>query len=632
MQATSLQLYQRLLTYTSQRKAILIFALVAIALSGIFEAGLFALLKPILDKGFFDKDPSFIQMMPYVLIGVFLVKSLFAFLGNVGMQFVAQKVIQTLRQQMFDRLVTLPLAEYDKNSSGSLLSKLTFDVNQLLTISSFALVTLIKDSAAIIGLLCVMFYNSWKISIAIFLVAPFIAMTLRIVSKRLRKLSYLAQEEMGNLNHITEETIRGNKEIKLFNAYDFIKERFSRTNNQLQRVNVKIMVASEIASPLVQLLIVFCVAGIISYGASQIQENQNTPTASITSNEEIAQAKSLLTSNGYIISEAPSSSTGETASKKPIDKDTGLTPGAFLATLAAMVGLLNPIKRLTRLNESLQRGLAGAESVFKLIDAPIEKDIATHHNPEKLPLNIRGDIHFDQIGFKYAEDLPNIFHNLSIHIRPQETIALVGASGSGKSTFANLLAGFYSPTEGKILIDQYNLADLSLRDFRQHISYVSQHVVLFADSVANNISLGDPNPDREKIILAAKNANAWDFIEKMPDGLGSQVGENGSRLSGGQRQRIAIARALYKQAPILILDEATSSLDTKSEFDIQESIKILSKDTTTLIIAHRLSTIEQADRIIVFEQGEIVETGSHHELLEKNNIYANLYRLGEEKP
>lgn len=582
MQTSSLQLYKRLLTYTTQRRRILIFALIAIALSGMFEAGLFALLKPILDKGFFDKDPSFIQMMPFILIGVFLVKSIFAFLGNVGMQFVAQKVIQTLRQQMFDRLITLPISEYDKNSSGSLLSKLTFDVNQLLTISSFALVTLIKDSAAIIGLLAVMFYNSWKISIVMFIIAPFVAIILRVVSKRLRKLSRKAQEDMGHLNHITEETIRGNKEIKLFNAYSFVRDRFHRTNNQLQRVNVKIMVASETASPLVQLLIVFCVAGVISYASHQVS-------------------------------------------------DDGLTPGAFLATLAAMVGLLNPIKRLTRLNESLQRGLAGAESVFELIDAPIERDIATHHHSDKLPLNINGNIHFDDISFKYGADLPNIFSHLSINIHSKETIALVGASGSGKSTFANLLAGFYSPTQGKILIDDYDLADLSLRDYRNHISYVSQHVVLFSDTIANNIALGDTNPDLNRIIEAAKNANAWQFIETLPEGINTQVGENGGKLSGGQRQRIAIARALYKKAPILIFDEATSSLDTKSEFNIQESIKVLSRDTTMIIIAHRLSTIEHADRIVVFEHGQIVEMGTHKDLLEKNNIYASLYRLGEEK-
>lgn len=582
MHTTSLQLYKRLLSYTNKRRKILIFALVAVALSGVFESALFALLKPILDKGFFEKDPSFIQQMPFILIGVFLVKSIFAFLGNVGMQFVAQKVIQTLRQQMFDRLITLPIAEYDRQSSGSLLSKLTFDVNQLLTISSFALVTLIKDSAAVIGLLCVMFYYSWKISLTMFLIAPFIAIILRIVSKRLRRLSHRAQEDMGHLNHITEETIRGNKEIKLFNAYDFVKDRFHKTNNQLQRVNVKIMVASEIASPLVQLLIVFCVAGVISYASQQVS-------------------------------------------------DDGLTPGAFLATLAAMVGLLNPIKRLTRLNESLQRGLAGAESVFKLIDAPIERDNPTNHQAEHLPLKITGAIHFDKVSFKYGDDLPNLFRDLSINIQPKETVALVGASGSGKSSFANLLAGFYSPTEGKILIDHYNLADLSLKDYRHHISYVSQHVVLFSDTIANNIALGDPNPNWDRIVEAAKSANAWNFIKEMPEELNTQVGENGSKLSGGQRQRIAIARALYKKAPILILDEATSSLDTKSEFNIQESIKVLSEDTTTIIIAHRLSTIEQADRIIVFERGQIVEMGTHQELLEKNNIYASLYRLGEEK-
>lgn len=576
---TGFKLYKRLLGYTNRYRTVLIIALCGVALSGVFEAGLFGMLKPILDKGFFDKDPTFIRWMPALLIGVFFIKSIFAFLGNVGMQWVAQKVIMTLRKEMFARLITMPMSEYDKTTTGSLLSKLTYDVNQLLTISSFALVTLIKDTATIVGLLFVMFYNSWKISLIMFLIAPFIAIILRVVSKRLRKLSHSAQESMGELNHVTEEAIRGHREIKLFNAYDFIEDRFNRINRRLQQVNVKIMVASEAASPMVQLMIVFCVAIIISYAASQVEPG-------------------------------------------------GLTPGGFLTTLGAMVGLLNPIKRLTRLNESLQRGLAGAESIFSLIDAPIEKTKSDSISSKNLEYEIEGKILFDNVDFFYHED-KTVFSKFNLEIKPKETVALVGASGSGKSTFANLLAGFYLPQEGDIWIDDISLNSLPLREYRHILSYVSQNVVLFADTIANNIALGEGEYSRDKVIQAAKNANAWEFIEQMPEGLDTLIGENGARLSGGQRQRIAIARALYKNAPILILDEATSSLDTESEYYIQEAIQVLSQNTTTIIIAHRLSTIENADRIIVFDQGQIVEMGTHSELLEKNNIYARLYRLGD---
>ncbi len=306
----------------------------------------------------------------------------------------------------------------------------------------------------------------------------------------------------------------------------------------------------------------------------------------------------------------------------------GLTPGGFLTTLGAMVGLLNPIKRLTRLNESLQRGLAGAESIFSLIDAPIEKTKSGSISSKNLEYEIEGKILFDNVDFFYHED-KTVFSKFNLEIKPKETVALVGASGSGKSTFANLLAGFYLPQEGDIWIDDISLNSLPLREYRHILSYVSQNVVLFADTIANNIALGEGEYSRDKVIQAAKNANAWEFIEQMPEGLDTLIGENGARLSGGQRQRIAIARALYKNAPILILDEATSSLDTESEYYIQESIQVLSQNTTTIIIAHRLSTIENADRIIVFDQGEIVEMGTHSELLEKNNIYARLYRLGD---
>lgn len=571
--AKSVALYRRLLSYTFRHPFILIGSMLAIALSGLSEAGLFYLLKPILDEGFVGQNRAFIQIMPWLIVGVFLLMSLFSFLGNIGMQWIAQKVVNILRSEMFDKLLTLPLKEYNKSTSGAYLSKLTYDVNQLMTISSTALVTLIRDVATIIGLVTVMFIHNWKLSLIIMLITPFIALLLTTLAKVLRSLSRTVQSEVGELNHITEETIRGHREIKLFSAYEAVAKRFRAVNHKIRKLNLKIMVFTELASPLSQFLLVVCVAILIRYSSQQALEGS-------------------------------------------------FTVGGFLSMLAAMIGLLNPIKRLTRLSEALQRGLAGAESVFALIDAPLEEN-----NPRHPIENFKGRITFEGVSFSYNDDGRKALDGIDLTIDEKETIALVGASGSGKSTFANLLARFYLPTEGQILLDGVPLNEIDLHQYRSYISYVGQNVILFADTIANNIGFGTPNATREEIIWAAEQANARTFIEEMPDGFETLIGQDGARLSGGQRQRIAIARALLKDAPILILDEATSSLDNESEHAIQEAINALSADKTTLIIAHRLSTIEHADRIVVFKGGEIVESGTHEGLLAAEGEYAKLYQI-----
>lgn len=573
LNSESITLYRRILSYTFKYPLILVTSVIAIALSGAFEAGLFWLLKPILDEGFVGKNAEFIAIMPWLIIAIFLTMSALGFAGNFGMQWVAQKVVMALRGEMYQKLLTLPQTNYDRHPSGSFLSKLTYDVNQLLTISSLALITLIKDTAIILGLLVVMFIQNWKITLMVLTMAPFIYFVLRYVSTRLRNLSRTIQSEMGELNHITEETIRGHREIKLFSAFRIMSERFESVNRRLRQLNMKIMVSSELSSPLSQVLLVICVAVVIWYASTQTVEGD-------------------------------------------------FTVGGFLSLLAAMIAILNPIKRLTRLNEALQRGLAGAEGVFELIDSPSEENRGTTHLTE-----LKGEIEFKEVYFNYEGTERRALNGISLKIEPKETIALVGASGSGKSTFANLLARFYLPTSGEILIDGYPLNTLELENYRSFISYVGQNVILFADTVANNISFGSEDYERAEIIQAAKHANADQFIQLLPKQYDTLIGEDGARLSGGQRQRVAIARALLKDAPILILDEATSSLDSESEYAIQEALKPLSKDKTTIIIAHRLSTIENADKIVVFDQGKIVEMGTHQSLLEANGYYAKLYRI-----
>lgn len=571
----SLGLYRRILSYTLIYKTTFILAMIAIAFSGLLEAGLFYLLKPILDEGFVGKNLAFIKLMPWLIVGLFILMSTLSFFGSMGTQWVAQKVIETLRYKMYCQLLTLPQADYDRETTGGYLSKLTYDVNQLLNISTTSLMILIKDSFIIIGLVVVMFVQNWKISAFVILTSPFIYLVLTKLARRLRSLARRTQSQMGALNHIAEESIKGHREIKLFSAYQEMEGRFAKINRDIRHLNMKIVVAAELSSPLSQVLLVICVAVVIWYASIQTVQDE-------------------------------------------------FTVGGFLSLIAAMIALLNPIKRLTRLNEQLQRGFAGAEGVFELIDAKKEPNESQYQFSQ-----IRGDIQFAGVEFSYENTQQKALKGVDLHIKPQETVALVGPSGSGKSTFANLLARFYQPTKGEILVDGINLTEVDLVNYRHYISYVGQNVILFADTIEKNIAFGQPSATKEEIVKAAQYANAYEFIQNLPQGFATLVGENGAKLSGGQRQRIAIARALLKNAPILILDEATSSLDTQSERLIQGALEHLSQDKTTIIIAHRLTTIEYADRILVLSQGQIVEEGDHQSLLKKRGVYYELYQTSQ---
>jgi len=570
----SKDLYFRLLRYVRPYIRIFALSILGTAAAAATEPMIPALIKPLLDGSFVEKDPHMIRLMPVLLVTVFIVRGIANFIGSVGMHWIAHRVVMDLRDAMFNRLLTLPTRYFDDHSAGNLLSRLTYDVSQVMTATTQALVTLVKDGLAVIGLLGWMLYLNWKLSLMAFLIAPGIALIIRVVSRRLRRLSRALQELMGDLTHVIDEVLQGHKVIKIFGGQNYEQDRFHRVNNRVRQFSMKLVAASEASGPLVQLLAVFALGAVIYFASLQSMADQ-------------------------------------------------ITVGGFVSLFGAMAMLLAPIKRLTKVNEQLQRGLAGAETIFALLDQPPEPD----HGTQTLG-RARGEVRFQNLSYRYHSEGAEVINNLSLDVQPGETIALVGPSGSGKTTLMALLPRFYEPVSGDILLDGTPIQQLRLADLRANIAYVSQDIVLFNDTVAANIAYGAGFQASElEITQAAEHAHALEFIRELPEGLHTLIGENGARLSGGQRQRIAIARALLKNAPILILDEATSALDTQSERKVQEALDTLRQGRTAFVIAHRLSTIENADRIAVLDQGRIVEIGNHAELLAQNKLYASLYRM-----
>ncbi|MDE2089934.1 MAG: lipid A export permease/ATP-binding protein MsbA, partial [Gammaproteobacteria bacterium] len=486
---------------------------------------------------------------------------------------VANKVVMDLRVLMVHKLISLPAVYYDNNATGNLMSKVTYDVTQVTSAATNVLIVLVRDILTVAGLLGWMVYLNWKLSVVALLVAPVIALSIRMVSLRLRGLGQALQKTMGDMNHILEEAISNNKVVKVFGGQTYEAGRFREVINWARRYAVKMTSTSTANVQVVQFIAVLALTVIIYFASFQSAANQ-------------------------------------------------ITVGGFVSFMGAMAMLFSPIKRLTRINEQLQRGLAAAESVFTLIDEASEPDRGTVAIGRA-----KGGLEFRHVGMTYPGRGEPSLKNINLSIAAGETVAIVGASGSGKTTLVNLIPRFYHPTTGQILLDGVDIETLRLADLRANVALVGQDVVLFNDTVAANIAYGPLSgaPEAE-IIAAAEAAHAMEYIEKLENGLQTLIGEDGVRLSGGQRQRLAIARAILKKAPILLLDEATSSLDTESERHIQAALNELRKDHTMIIIAHRLSTIEHADRIVVMQNGEIVETGTHAALLKKNGVYANLYR------
>ena len=567
-------LYFRLLGYVQPHWRMFALALGGMVLTAATEPLFPALMKPLLDGSFVARDETYIRWIPIALIGVFLVRGILTYLTSYAMAWVSNRVIHDIRVAMFDRLLQLPTRYYDNQSSGALISKVAYDVNGVTSAATGVLTVLVRDTLSVVGLLAWLLYLNWKLTLVTLIITPGIALVIKLFSKRLRRMSEESLKAMGRITHTLEEAVECHKVVKIFGGRSYELRRFDRANLELRGYNMRQTIAASATVPIVQLFAALALAIIISIALQQSAANE-------------------------------------------------LSVGGFVSFITAMLMVLQPLKHLADVNAPLQRGLASAASVFELIDQATEPD-----NGRKDLGRARGAIEFREVSFAYAGGRRAALDRVSIAIAPGETVALVGPSGGGKTTFVNLIPRFYLPDSGRILIDGVELPEITLSSLRANTALVSQDVALFNDTIAANIAygaLGDVSRDR--IEAAAKAAHAFEFIVDMPDGFETMVGENGVRLSGGQRQRIAIARALLKDAPILLLDEATSALDSESERHVQEALATLMKGRTTIVIAHRLSTIEHAHRIAVLQHGKVVEIGNHADLLARDGLYARLYRI-----
>lgn len=571
----SRQAYLRLLRYVKPHWPVFAVAMVAMAVNALTDPGFAALMKPLTDGTFVDGDPAFIKLIPLALIGLFIVRTVANFIATYGMSWVGRHLIKDLRTAMFDHLLHLPARFYDLHASGTLISKVTYDVEQVARAATEALTIAVRESLAVAGLLAWMFWLNWRLALIFTVIGPLIAAAIYLLSRRFRTLSRRIQRSMGSITHVAGEAIEGHLVTKIFNRQQRESAEFDDLSEKNRRLHMRWVSVDVLGNSLIQFIIAVTLAGMI-FAAANLRT----------------------------------------------------TAGDFVSFIVAVVMLQAPVKRLTKINAVMQRGITAAASVFGLLDADAERDTGTQSLER-----CHGGVRYESVGFSYADGGRQVLHDVSFEIQAGERLAIVGRSGSGKSTLVNLLPRFYDLSQGRILLDGQDITRLRLQALREQISLVGQNVVLFNATIGQNIAYARAGAVSDgELRRAAKAAHALEFIERLPDGFDTLIGDNGVLLSGGQRQRLAIARALLKDAPILILDEATSALDTESERAIQQGLDNLMRDRTTLVIAHRLSTIQDADRIVVMHDGALVEQGDHATLMAHGGHYRSLHDIQFSRP
>ncbi len=562
------ELYLRLFRYAWRYKYVFIVSMLTLLVLSSSNTAFLALIKQVTDEGFVKKAAGQAVILPLMLVGLMLVRGLSGFISSYCMRVVARRVVEDFRKEMFSRLMLLPVHYFDARSAGSVVSKFTYDVERLSTATTRSWMNVLRDVLTVIGLIGYMLYLDWRLTLIFAVVLPFIVLYLKKMTPKLKANAKEVQHSVGEMTKSAEEAIAGQRIVKIFGAQQFEYKRFSEIVSTNRRIELRVARISGLSSFVVELFAALALGLVIHYAIDHF------------------------------------------------------TVGEFAAFVGALLMLISPIKHIAAANEDLQVGLTAAQSIFEVIDSHEEIDHGT-----KSIGRAKGDIEFRNVTLRYENTPAPALDNLSFKIRAGEKVALVGRSGGGKTTLVNLLPRFYEQQEGNVLLDGIDVRELKLENLREQFALVSQDIILFNDTIFNNIAYGVlRDASEEEVIAAAKAAYAWDFIQHLPNGLQNEIGDRGVRLSGGQRQRIAIARAILKNAPILLLDEATSALDTESEQHVQAAMDALMQNRTSIVIAHRLSTIENADRILVMERGQIVEAGTHDELMRLDSHYAKLYQ------
>lgn len=561
-------LYMRLLKYAWRYKLVFLLSIVALVVLSATNTGFLVTIKQVTDEGFVNKDAGKISWLPFMLFGLLTLRAFAGFTSAFAMRWVARRIVENLRLDAFRNLMQLPVSFFDANSAGVLTSKLTYDTEQVAKASTTVAMSAVRDTLTIFGMIGYMLYLDWRLTMIFAVTVPLMAYYLKTMTPKIRAAGRAVQDTMGTITKVSEESISGQRMVKIFGGEEYENSRFAAGVSKNRRMHIRFIRTSNLNSLVIEVLAATALGMVVFYAAGRF------------------------------------------------------TAGEFAAFIGALLMLIAPIKSLSSMNEDLQLGIAAAQSIFALIDTQPELDEGSHEIGRA-----RGEIEFRGVSLRYENAKRLALNNLSFTVEPGEKVALVGRSGGGKTTLVNLLPRFYELQQGMILLDGMDIRAFTLKNLRSQFALVSQDVVLFNDTVFNNIAYGTlRDVSEDQVIAAAKAAHAWEFIEQLPNGLQSEIGDRGVRLSGGQRQRLAIARAILKDAPILLLDEATSALDTESEQHVQAALDELMRNRTTMVIAHRLSTIENADRILVMEQGQIVESGSHHELLMSGGHYAKLYK------